>query len=124
MKISKLLVLGATIGALFSVPSLHAQAEGKGKGKGGQMTAEARVDRLDQAVTLTADQKTKITALYKAQMEKLQAIPQEERREKGQALMQETQKAVRALLTAEQQAKFDAMPQMGRGGPGGGKKQQ
>lgn len=122
MKISKLLVLGATIGALFTAPSLHAQAEGKGKG--GQMTVEARVDRLDQAVTLTAEQKTKITALYKAQQEKLQAIPQEERREKGMALMQETQKQVRALLTAEQQAKFDAMPQWGRGGQGGGKKQQ
>lgn len=124
MKISKFLALGATLGALFAVPTMQAQADGKGKGGGGgggQMTAEARVERLDQAVSLTAEQKAKITAIYKAQAAKMQAIPQEERREKGMALMQDTQKQVRAVLTAEQQAKFDAMPQ-GRG-QGGGRKQ-
>ena len=38
-------------------------------------------------------------------------------REKAQALREENRLAVRAILTREQQAKFDAMPQSVPGGP-------
>ena len=83
------------------------------------MTPEQQVSNLEQAVgSLTADQKSKITAIYSKAQEAQRAIPKEERKEKGAALMQKTRGEVRAVLTAEQQAKFDAM------GGGGKKKNQ
>jgi len=92
---------------------------GPGGGGGHRMNPEQQVQRLDEMVTLTAEQRTKITEIFKKQGEAVQAIPQEERREKGQALRKATHDEIRALLTPEQQKKFDAMPAPGRGGPGG-----
>ena len=81
------------------------------------MSPEQQITRIEEAVgSLSAEQKTKITAIYGKLAKDLQAIPQEERREKGGELMMASRKEVRAVLTAEQQAKFDAMPQGGRGG--------
>jgi periplasmic protein CpxP/Spy len=119
MKLRKLLLGCVAFGALVATSAVHAQDQ-KGRGRGG-MNPEAQVARIDEAVTLTADQKTKITAIFSKMQEQMQALPQEERREKGMALREAATKEVRALLTAEQQAKFDAMPQ-GRG-PGGGQGQ-
>ena len=121
MKFRKMIVLAVAMGAAFALPA-QAQDAGK-KGGRGQMTPEARIQRIEEAVgSLTAEQKSKITEIYTKLQSDMQAIPQEERREKGMALMQAAQKDVRAVLTAEQQKKFDEMPAPGRGGPGGGKK--
>lgn len=130
----KLLICVLTLGVV-STPALRAQDEkappaeggrkgGKGGGGGrGQMSPEQRLARIEEAVgALTADQKTKITALIEKSAKDMAAIPQEERREKGREVMMASQKEIRAVLTAEQQAKFDAMPMGGPGGPGGGKK--
>ena len=87
--------------------------------------ASRRITAIQETVgSLSADQKTKITAILEKSMKDMQAIPQEERREKGREVMMAANKEVRAVLTAEQQAKFDAMPQGGKGGgeKGGGKK--
>ena len=120
MKIRKFLVGAVAIGAMFSTSLLQAQDQKKG-GRG-MPTPEQAIERLDQAVgPLAADQKTKLTAIYAKQAEKMQAIPQEERREKGMEIYQATRKEVRAVLTPEQQKKFDEMPQ-GRGQ--GGKKKE
>lgn len=120
MKFRKMIVLAVALGAAFSLP-VSAQEGGKKGGGRGQMSPEARIQRIEEAVgSLTADQKSKLTAIYAKLQSDMQAIPQEERREKGMALMQATQKEVRAVLTAEQQKKFDEMPAWG--GPGGGKK--
>jgi periplasmic protein CpxP/Spy len=108
----------------------------RGAGGGGQrggrgMNPEQQVTRVEEAVgKLTDDQKTKITAIYTKQREQLRAMMENQSGppdEATMAKMQEVGKAaraeVRALLTPEQQPKFDAMPQRGpgsRGGPGGG----
>lgn len=113
----KHLFLSAVLGAAVLTPALQAQEQKKGGGRGG-FTPEQQVARIDEAVTLTADQKTKVTAILAKVAEKVQALPQEERREKGQELRTAANKEIRALLTPEQQTKFDAIPQ-GRG-PGGG----
>jgi Spy/CpxP family protein refolding chaperone len=94
-------------------------AEKRGGPGGGRMGFEQMVARLDEAVTLTAEQKTKVAAIYKEQMAAMQAIPQEERREKMRESMTATRETVRAVLTPEQAKKFDDMPAPGRGGPGG-----
>jgi Spy/CpxP family protein refolding chaperone len=125
MKIRKLLVGAAVVGVLFSTSLLQAQDQKKKEGQGGgrgMPTAEQQIERIEQAVgTLSADQKTKLKAIYAKTAEKMQAIPQEERREKGMEVYQETRKQVRAVLTPEQQKKYDEMPQ-GRGQ--GGKKKE
>ncbi len=84
------------------------------------MTPEQQIERIEQAVgTLTADQKSKITAIIAKGREDMAAAPKEERKEKGMAL----QKNIRAVLTPEQQKKFDEMPPM-TGGGGKKKKDQ
>ena len=102
--------------ALCTVPMMA-----QGGGGGMRMTSDQRVERLDTAVTLTADQKTKVKAIYDADAKKMQdmmAAQDPDMRTKMQAMRADENKQIRALLTPEQQTKFDAMPQ-GRG-PGGG----
>lgn len=112
MNTRKLLICAAAFFAVASTSLVNAQEK---KGRGAQ-TPEQRIERIEQAVgTLTADQKKKITDIYAKSAEKLANASQEERG----GIMQAIQKEVRAVLTPEQQAKFDAMPQ---GGKGGGKK--
>jgi Spy/CpxP family protein refolding chaperone len=121
------IALFVALGALSAASFLQAQPPEKGQGrKGGRggrgMSPEAQVTNLDEALKLTAEQKTKITEIFSKLQEKIQAIPQEERQAKAQELRTAANKEIRALLTPEQQAKFDTMPPPGRGG-GRGKKQ-
>lgn len=117
MNIRKLFISAVAVAALTT--SVVQAQEKKGRGA---MSPEQQIERLEGAVgSLSADQKAKLKDIYAKAAEKLQAIPQEERREKGGEIMQAIRKDVRAVLTAEQQKKFDEMP-TGRGQGGGGKK--
>ena len=120
----KLLISVLVLGIFASAPLLRAADEappakgqkgGKGGGRGMQ-SPDQQVARLDEAVTLTADQKTKALAIYTKAAADIQAIPQEERQAKMREMGQATRDQIRALLTDEQKTKFDAMPQPGRGG--------
>lgn len=109
MNTRKFLVCATAFFAVASTSLVNAQEK---KGRGAQ-TAEQRIERIEQAVgTLTADQKKKITDIYAKSAEKIASATQETRGE----VMQAIQKEVRAVLTPEQQKKFDEMPQGGRGG--------
>ncbi len=128
MNIRKFLVSAIAVGALASTTLMHAQEEKKGKGggggRGGMGNPEQMVQRLDEAVQLTAEQKTKITAIYAKSREKMQALPEDQRMEKGREIMAAVRTEVRAVLTAEQQKKFDEMtPGRGQGGQGKKKNQ-
>ncbi len=101
--------------ALFAIASTSLVCAQEKKGRGAQ-TPEQRIERIEQAVgTLTAEQKKKITDIYAKSAEKMRDATQENRGE----IMQAIGKEVRAVLTPEQQKKFDEMP-TGRGQ--GGKK--
>jgi Spy/CpxP family protein refolding chaperone len=100
-------------------------------GPRGRMTPEQQIARLEEAVgKLSDEQKTKITALYAKQAEKMREMregqsgpPDEATRAKFDEAMKSARAEVRALLTPEQQTKFDAMPPPrgpGGRGPGGG----
>ena len=109
--------------ALCSVPMM---AQGGGGGGRMQMAPADRVAAIDKAVTLTDDQKTKITAIYTADQKKmadLRASQDPDMRTKMQAMRADENTQIKALLTDDQKPKFDAylasMPQ-GRGGGGGG----
>jgi len=112
--------------ALSTVPMM---AQGGGGGGMGRMTPEMRVAAIDKAVTLTDDQKTKITAIYTEDAKKRQDMMAsgEDRSTlmpKMQAMMADENAKIKALLTDDQKPKFDAylasLPQRGGGRPGGG----
>ena len=112
--------------ALCSVPMMAQGGGGGGQGgRGGgmMMTSDQRVARIDTAVgPLTDDQKTKIKAIYDADQKKMtdmRTAQDPDMMTKMQAMRTDENKQIRALLTPDQQTKFDAMPQ-GRGGRGGG----
>ena len=127
MNIRKFVLCAVACGAMASVSLLQAQEQKKGRGgRGGMPTVEQRIERLEQAVgSLTDEQKGKIKDIYAKAAEQMQGLSQEERREKGMEIMRESGKAIREVLTAEQQTKYDAMMAQGRGNrTGGGKKKQ
>lgn len=102
-----------------------------GPGGGGRMggTPEQQLERLKGAVTgITADQEAKIKVIYAAQAksnDSLRAAAGDDFQSmipKMQALRTSNQAKIKAVLTADQQKQFDAMPQgrgPGGGGPGG-----
>ncbi len=112
--------------ALCAVPMMA-----QGGGGGGRMTPEARVAAIDTAVTLTADQKTKITAILTADQKKMADMRASGEdmttlMPKIQAMRADENTQIKALLTDEQKPKFDtylaSQPQRGPrpgGGPGG-----
>ena|SRR5687768_2295695 len=113
MKHLKVLLTALALGVAASAP-LQAQEK-----KGG-MTPEQYVERVEQAVgTLTADQKTKIKNIVAKTQEATKALPKEERKEKGGEMQKKQREDVRAVLNADQKAKFDEMPT-----GGGGKKKK
>jgi protein CpxP len=95
------------------------------RGPGGGPSPKERLQILAQELNLTAEQKEKIGALLKQQMEQGRALREdtslsrEQKREQMEAMRKASRDQIRALLTAEQQAKFDALPQRGPGGPRG-----
>jgi Spy/CpxP family protein refolding chaperone len=113
--------------ALCAVPMM---AQGGGGGGRGGMTPEARVAAIDTAVTLTADQKTKITAILTDDQKKMADLrasgeDMSTLMPKIQAMRTDENAKIKALLTDEQKPKFDAwvaaQPAYGgrRGGGGG-----
>lgn len=94
----------------------HQKGEKGEKGKRGAAgMAKQRMNDIDAAVGLSADQKEKVTAIWAKEAAAMKEIPAGERRGKAVDAMKSTRDQVRAVLTPEQQAKFDAMPAPARG---------
>lgn len=134
MKFRTLLISSLALGMFASIPALWAEdapatpapapeqkadapkAEHKGP-RGGMMSPAERIAQIDKAVGgLTDDQKAKIKDIYEKAAEEMKSVAPEDRREKMPEIMKATREQVRAVLTADQQTKFDAMPQRGPGG--------
>jgi len=114
MKTLKFLIPALALGAMVSFTSLQAQSDearpGRGKGgKAGQRGGmgggpEMMVNRIDEQVGgLTADQKKKVTDIVTANVAKMRDAAPEDRR----TIMQGQRDQIRAVLTAEQQKKFE-----------------
>ena len=127
----------AAAALLGAAPLALAQPGAGGQGRGAAMAQERMTTALLEGVTLTADQQARVTAvgerfrprLDSARTEMMAARrggtrPTPERMQAMRALQSEQRAALRAVLTPEQQARFDrnvaAMPQ-GRGMGGGGR---
>ena len=80
-------------------------------GGGSMQDPAAIISRVDKVVSLTDEQTQQVAALYLKQADALQALSPEQRASgQGGAISRATKAQVRALLTPEQQAKFDANP--------------
>jgi len=75
-----------------------------------------RLQHLGETLNLTQEQKDQITAIWKEHTPQLQGLrddearARDERRAKLQEIRQDMRTKVRAVLTPEQQAKFDTLP--------------
>jgi len=94
-----------------------------------QQSVDRRITQIDQAVTLTADQKTKIIPIIEKEINATNALTAEMRAqgenadrqammEKRKTIRAATDKALESILTKDQMAKYTAMP---RGGGRGGR---
>jgi Spy/CpxP family protein refolding chaperone len=109
MKSSVKVILAAL--ALSTAAFVSTGSAQEKKGRGGGMS----VERLEQAVgSLTAEQKTKIEGIIAKSREAMQGAQGDQ--EKMREVMTKQRADIRAVLTAEQQKKFDDMPQGGKGG--------
>lgn len=115
-----MVLLGAS---LYTIPAVA-----QGGGGRMRMTPDERVASLDKAVTLTDDQKTKVKAIYEADMKKMMDLRNsgEDRSTlmpKMMQIRQDENTQIKALLTDDQKPKYDAYVasmRRGPGGPGGG----
>ena len=103
-------------------------AQGGPGGGGGrpQQTPEQQLERLKTQITgITDAQSTKLLAIYAASAKRTDSLRTAlngdfaSMREKSAPITAERTAKIKAVLTADQQKAFDALPQ-GRGGFGGG----
>ncbi len=104
----------ALCGATLVTPAV---AQGGGRGA---MTPDARLAQLTTALTLSADQQTKIKAILDADVKPMADARTAQDRDAMMKIRTDEHAKIKAVLTADQATKFDAMPQGGRRGGGGG----
>src|SRR5690349_1026473 len=99
------LVAALAVGGLLACATVtSAQDAPKEKGP----TGEQRVERMNTELNLTADQKTKVTALFEDSQKKMRelrqdtSLSQEERREKMRPMREAEDKKLKEILTPEQ----------------------
>jgi periplasmic protein CpxP/Spy len=121
-------ILAVCAAALTAAPAMAQGGGGGGQGGGrGMMTPDQQVERLDTALTLTADQKTSIKAIFEQSMKDNMALrsdtslSDDDRRAKMTAIRDAQTAKIKAVLTDDQKTKYDAMMaaqrQRGPGGP-------
>ncbi len=108
------------------VLALTSTAQAAGKDESGanrwEQKREQRMERLDEALQLSAEQKARIEAIWRkaeADAEDIRdkgALRKRKQRREWREVMQEARAQVRAVLTPEQQKIFDAMPRERNGG--------
>lgn len=121
------LILGMTMANMASAQTGGQDQQGpppqRGEGRGpggpeghrGMPSPEQQLRRLSETLNLSADQQTQIKGLMeseKSQMDKLRddtSLTRDARRASAMNVRKDTQAAIRATLTADQQAKFDKM---------------
>ena len=104
--------------------ALPGRPGGERRPGGGLPPLEEIRARLVQELKLTEDQQKKIDPILeesRAAFQGLARVPAERRRAAAQQIREEARKKIRALLTTEQQARYDQMPvgQPARGGSTG-----
>lgn len=127
MKSLKFLFAVLAMSVAILTPALRAQ-DGPPGGKGGR--GGAGIEQLKEHLSLTDAQVAKITSIMDAQKKELDALrddtstDKEGKMTKRRDIMAKYHGQIRAELTPEQQAKFDAMRPGGGKGKGGKPKKE
>jgi Spy/CpxP family protein refolding chaperone len=106
------LAAGLSSAALFGDPA--APATGEHAGKSEKKPRVSRVEKLSTELGLTDEQKASVAALYKEENAALKTVSDDKSLERAAKIAKNKEiraahaAKVRALLTPEQQAKFDA----------------
>jgi protein CpxP len=110
------------------------KGEGRPGRPGGPEGAKERMDKINEELKLTDEQKPKVEAAMKEMGETMRTVrsdsslSDDQKREKMKTAREALDKKMKAVLTAEQYTKWESMPRPGRpggqGGPGrpGGEK--
>jgi protein CpxP len=86
---------------------------GPGGRRGGMMNPEERLKRMTADLNLTADQQAKIKTIMDSEKTKMDALRDDTsvegdaKREKAMGIRKDSNTQIRAVLTADQQTKFD-----------------
>jgi len=126
LAVGSLLAFGtvANAGDTTNNPPSTPPAGGPPGGPG--MRGQAGFDRLAEQLNLTDDQKPKVQSIMKAQMEKIRDLRQdtsltpEDHKAKMKAIRENTVTQMKAVLTADQFQKWQAMQSQMRNRPPGG----
>jgi periplasmic protein CpxP/Spy len=120
-------ILAVCAAALTAAPAMAQGGGGGGQGGGRGMNTQAQVDRLTEALTLTADQQTAIKAILDQSMKDNMALrsdtslSDDDRRAKMTAIRDSQTAKIKAVLTDDQKPKYDAyLAAQRQRGPGGG----
>ena len=109
MKKSLLVLLSALA---FSAVAFVSTSSAQEKKTRSQMDPQQRIAQIEESVgSLTAEQKSQIKAILEKARQDAKGMSKEDRKTKGREVLQETTKDIRAVLTPEQQTKFDATGQ-------------
>lgn len=118
MKLSKTSLAIAAVSAFLAINSntqaqnTNHSANARPRAAAGR-GADAQMDRLSEALTLTEDQKPKVKTILDDQMKKMRelrsdsATTQEDRRSKVQSIREETNKKMKEVLSADQFKKYE-----------------
>jgi protein CpxP len=84
-------------------------------GREGRMDPSQRVKMLSEKLNLTKDQQSKVKDIFTSQQKQMQSLMQdqsmsrEDKRSKSEQMRSDTDAQIRAVLTGDQQQKFDTM---------------
>ncbi len=111
MRFYKLSLIAAlALGGLLVCTNLSSAQDSQGKKKG--FSPQARVERLSTELNLTADQKTKVQAVFEATGKKYQelrddsSLSREQRREKMTSIREDENKKLKEILKPDQWEKY------------------
>jgi periplasmic protein CpxP/Spy len=131
MKINKLRVIAAlALGSLLATSNLAMAQEQKGGQKRGGGSVEQLMERMNEQLKLTDEQKPKVKAVLEESQKARQELRSEsgapqERREKVRGIREKENKKLKEILTADQYSKYEKRLEELRGaGKGKGKKGQ
>ena len=100
--------------AAAPAPSAGGGAAGGGQAQGGQASLEQIRERLTRQLQLTEEQQKKLDPILQDSRQQLIALrtsglPEADQRSRGQRVREATRAKIRAILTPEQQARYDEM---------------
>lgn len=113
-----LILAGVAVGLVALLTwgaSAYAAQKEELAGHAARLTPQERVDRLARFLDLTEPQKTAILAIMEARCAQVKAVIQDqnltrpEKRARVRQIVKSTHDSIRALLNADQQAKFDKL---------------